>query len=59
MKSLAATLAALALLSATPLAAQTLTVLLPSISFPDGTLTPSTKGCAVLLGSTNACPQTK
>jgi hypothetical protein len=45
MKSLAATLAALAMLSATPLAAQT--------------LTPSTKGCAVLLGSTNACPQTK
>ena len=39
-------LVAFALL-ASPLAAQTMTVLLPSISFPDGTLTPSTKGCGV------------
>jgi hypothetical protein len=30
---------------ASPLAAQTMTVLLPSITFPDDTLTPSTKGC--------------
>lgn len=29
---------------ASPMAAQTLTVLLPSLTFPDGTLTASTKG---------------
>jgi hypothetical protein len=46
MKPILAVLVALSLMPM-PLAAQTLTVLLPSISFPDGTLTPSTKGCDV------------
>ncbi|MCU0829606.1 MAG: hypothetical protein MUE52_20040 [Tabrizicola sp.] len=41
---------ALALVSAlslsTPVAAQSLSVLLPLLSFPDPVTTPSTKGCA-------------
>ena len=44
MTRLALALVALTLVSS-PLSAQTLTVLLPSINFPTGTLTPSTKGC--------------
>lgn len=44
MKRMTPALVALCLF-ASPLSAQTMTVLLPSISFPDGTLTPSTKGC--------------
>jgi hypothetical protein len=44
MKPVASALFALMVL-ASPLAAQTMTVLLPSITFPDDTLTPSTKGC--------------
>ena len=32
---------------ALPAAAQSLTVLLPSLSFPTETVTPSTKGCEV------------
>lgn len=31
--------------AAAPLAAQTLTTLLPSLSFPDPVVTPATKGC--------------
>ena len=46
MKRLALVLAASAALAA-PAAAQTLTVLLPVISFPDTVMTPSTKGCAL------------
>lgn len=44
MKSKTLALIVLCLL-ASPLAAQTMTVLLPSISFPDGILMPSTKSC--------------
>lgn len=47
MKRLILALAASAALSA-PAAAQTLTVLLPVISFPDTVVTPATKGCAPL-----------
>lgn len=39
--------AMLALSAPLPVAAQTLTVLLPAITFPDPVLTPSTKGCDV------------
>jgi hypothetical protein len=45
MKRFALVLAASAALAA-PTAAQTLTVLLPVISFPDTVVTPATKGCA-------------
>ncbi|MBK6465988.1 MAG: hypothetical protein IPL38_13010 [Rhodobacter sp.] len=41
---LAATLTALALL-ALPASAQTLSTLLPTLSWPDDTVTTSTKGC--------------
>jgi hypothetical protein len=51
MKRLALVLAASAALTA-PAAAQTLTVLLPVISFPDTVLTPSTKGCSVIQAPT-------
>ncbi|NJM81563.1 MAG: hypothetical protein HC844_02915 [Tabrizicola sp.] len=44
MKQFATALVA-AMLLASPLAAQTMTVLLPAITFPDDTVTPSTKGC--------------
>ena len=44
MKRLALVLAASAALTA-PAAAQTLTMLLPVISFPDPVVTPATKGC--------------
>jgi hypothetical protein len=44
MKPLVLALAASAALAA-PAAAQTLTVLLPVISFPDTVVTPATKGC--------------
>ena len=54
MKRIAPTLVAFALL-ASPLAAQTMTVLLPSISFPDGKLTPSTKGCDAADTATPVC----
>jgi hypothetical protein len=46
MKRFALVLAASAALAA-PAAAQTLTVLLPVISFPDTVIAPSTKGCAL------------
>lgn len=45
MKRLALALAA-ALALTTPVAAQSLSVLLPVLSFPDPVTTPSTKGCA-------------
>lgn len=47
MKRLALVLAASAALAA-PAAAQTLTVLLPVISFPDSVITPATKGCGLV-----------
>jgi hypothetical protein len=47
MKRLALALVAASALSA-PVAAQTLTILLPVISFPDPVVTPSTKGCGDL-----------
>jgi hypothetical protein len=47
MKHVILALAATFALSA-PVAAQTMTVLLPVISFPDPILTPSTKGCDVV-----------
>jgi hypothetical protein len=48
MKSLTALITALALsLSVLPAAAQTLDILLPDLTFPSGTVTGSTKGCAV------------
>jgi hypothetical protein len=48
MKRFALVLAASAALAA-PAAAQTLTVLLPVISFPDTVVTPSTMGCGLSL----------
>jgi hypothetical protein len=57
MTRLATALVALTLLAApfaTPVAAQTLTVLLPSISFP-GTLTTSTKGCETVQTAAPVC----
>jgi hypothetical protein len=48
MKRLALALATASALAA-PAAAQTLTVLLPVISFPDTVLTPATKGCSALV----------
>jgi hypothetical protein len=53
MTRLANACVALTLL-ATPVAAQTLTVLLPSISFP-GTLTTSTKGCETVQTAAPVC----
>jgi hypothetical protein len=47
MKRLALVLAASAALS-TPVAAQTLTLLLPAISFPEPVVTPATKGCGLV-----------
>lgn len=46
MNRIALVLAATLALSL-PAAAQSLTVLLPSLSFPTETVTPSTKGCEV------------
>ncbi len=54
MTRFAQILVALTLLG-TPVAAQTLTVLLPAISFPTGTLTPSTKGCEAVQTTTQVC----
>lgn len=51
MKRLALVLAASAAFSA-PVAAQTLTLLLPAISFPDPVVTPSTKGCDLVTAPT-------
>lgn len=45
MKSLALVLAA-SLSLAAPVAAQSLTILLPTLTFPSDPVTPSTKGCA-------------
>jgi hypothetical protein len=47
MKHAILALAATFALSA-PVAAQTLTILLPVISFPDPVVTPATKGCGVV-----------
>jgi hypothetical protein len=58
MKPIIAALVAFTLLPM-PLAAQTLTVLLPSITFPDGTLTPSTKGCEVTQTTAPVCKLTE
>lgn len=44
MKPFALALAAMLALSA-PVAAQSMSFLLPSLSFPDGDVTSSTKGC--------------
>jgi len=46
-------LASFAALFAAPVAAQSLSVLLPSLTFPEPTPTPSTKDCAP---SAVACP---
>ncbi len=54
MKYLAPALIALSLV-ASPLAAQTLTVLLPAITFPVTTITPSTKGCEAASTTTPVC----
>lgn len=54
MKRLALSLAVLTSLAA-PVAAQTLTVLLPVISFPTGTVVPSTKGCGALTATAPTC----
>lgn len=48
MTRLAFVLAAVAALSA-PAAAQSLSVLLPVLSFPEPVITPSTKGCSTML----------
>lgn len=37
---------------AIPASAQSLTILLPSLTFPTETVTPSTKGCEVPAGTT-------
>jgi hypothetical protein len=55
MNRLTAIVVALFLPLSSPLAAQTLTVLLPSITFPGGTVTPSTKGCEVTQASAPVC----
>ena len=56
MKRIALVLAAslsLAAPLAAPVAAQSLNILLPTLTFPTDTVTPSTKGCAVpVAGST-------
>jgi hypothetical protein len=54
MKPLAFIFLALSLL-ASPLSAQTMTVLLPSLNFPSGTLTASTKGCAATEAVQSVC----
>ncbi len=54
MTRLATTIFALTLLGA-PVAAQTMTVLLPAISFPADTLTTSTRGCKPARAVNVAC----
>ncbi|WP_309663696.1 hypothetical protein [Tabrizicola sp.] len=54
MKPFTSAFLALSLL-ASPLAAQTMTVLLPSLTFPDGTLTTSTKGCTAVEAVQSVC----
>lgn len=54
MKTIASVALAFALV-ASPLAAQTMMVLLPSISFPDGTLNSSTSGCQTVDVATGLC----
>jgi hypothetical protein len=52
MKRIALVLSA-SLSLAAPVAAQSLNILLPTLTFPTDTVTPSTKGCAApLAGST-------
>jgi hypothetical protein len=50
-------LATIAALLAAPVAAQTLSVLLPSVTFPEPTTTSSTKDCVP--GATVVCPPGK
>jgi len=54
MKRLALSLAVLTSLAA-PVAAQTLTVLLPVISFPTEEIVPSTKGCDAQTATGTIC----
>lgn len=39
-----------------PAAAQSLSILLPVLSFPDGVIVPSTKGCVVETTTAPVCP---
>lgn len=58
MTRFATAFVALTLLGA-PVAAQTMAVLLPTITFPTGTLTPSTKGCEPGQAVTPVCQLTE
>ena len=53
MKRIALVLAA-SLSLAAPVAAQSLNILLPTLTFPTDTVTPSTKGCAAAV-TTGTC----
>lgn len=45
MKTLMSATLAVLMLAAVPATAQTLGTMLPALTFPDDTVTPSTKGC--------------
>ncbi len=45
MKTLMSATLAVLMLAAVPASAQTLGTMLPTLTFPDDTVTPSTKGC--------------